>query len=160
MSGNDLAMLTSMRPLAFIAAVAVSACASPQPALFDPATTTVAIDRTGGLEPAPAAGSTCILGQETYTYVIATETLTWSICRAPTPDGVYTQVPGQANLSTSEAAALLDVLRALQPPKEGCSSDAHATYTFSTPHGAVIVDNGICMAGDNDVSDALYAITG
>lgn len=145
------------------ALVACAACAeTPNPtatnAVFDPATTMVELDRSGGLEPTPGAGSTCVPGTQTYTYVIATAVLTWSACSAPTPDGVYNMVPGQATLTAAQADDLVGALGALQKPMQPCGSDVTEKYTFTTPHGATTYQNGVCLDGDDAVLNVIFTV--
>jgi hypothetical protein len=127
--------------------------------VFDPTTTMVEIDRSGGLLPAPGPGSTCVPLTQQYTYVIAIGVLTWSVCQAPTGSNVYSTVPGQATLTGTQAVALLTALQGLSPPPYACGSDVNETYTFTTPHGVVTVDNGACLQGDDAVMTALYGVT-
>jgi hypothetical protein len=130
--------------------------------VFPPTTTVVELDWSGGTSslPAPGPGSTCMPLTAQYVYVIATGELNWSICQAPTPGGTYSTVPGQATLTAAQADALLTALRGLSQPAQACGSDVIETYTFTTPHGAVTVENGACLQGDDAVWAAIYAVTG
>jgi hypothetical protein len=131
--------------------------------VFAPDTTTVTIHLAGGLGPAPGAGSTCFPDLEDYTYVIATATLSWSVCTAPTPGGVYHLLPGQATLTAMQVNDLLTALHALEAPdlpaNEACGGDFQEVFTFASPTGTKTYSTADCLEGDTAVLDAIYAVT-
>jgi hypothetical protein len=128
--------------------------------LFDPETTTVVLETSSDPIPAPAPGSTCTPFQAQYTYAIANATVSWSVCAAPTPDGVYNLTLGQVTLSATQISDLDDALQGLQLSSlEACDTSALDVYTFTTQQGAMTYDD-TCMQGDEAVQDAIYTITG
>lgn len=146
-----------MRPH-FVAILVCAGC-STQPssnAVFPATATSLQLHVAGGLAPMPAAGSTCTPADDSFTYVIATEMLSWTECSSPTAGGVYAFVPGQATLDDDAAAQLVDALQALAPPPQPCGGDFSATLVFATPAGDTTVNAAECLVGYSEMTDAIY----
>ena len=131
----------------------------PSSGVFPATTTRFSLDVSGGLQPAPAAGSTSTPGIESYRYVLATRTLSWSACTAPTPGGVYSMQSGQRTLDQPTANQLLAELNALATPPQACGSDVNATFVFTTPGGDQTTSNAACLIGFNAVDATLGTAT-
>lgn len=127
----------------------------PSSGVFPPTTTELTLDVSGGLQPAPAAGSTCTPGIESYRYVLATRALSYSECTSPTAGGVYTMQAGQRTLDQPTANQLVAELNALALPPQACGSDVQATFVFTTPGGDQTTSNAACLIGFNDVEATL-----
>jgi hypothetical protein len=149
-----------MRPyLVAVLACAAGCAAQPPTGLFPSDTTSVSLHEIGGLVPQPAAGSTCIPSDASYSYVFATHVLTSRVCSSPTAGGVYAFAPGQVTLDDGTATQFTEALHALEPPPSPCGSDFHATLVFSTPDGDQTNDAAECLVGYNEMASVLYTAT-
>jgi hypothetical protein len=144
--------------LLFIAIVACTvgcAAQSTNNGVFPSTATSLELHVAGGLAPMPATGSTCTPADDSYTYVLATQVLSWTECSSPTAGGVYAFVPGQATLDDAAAAQLVDALQALEPPPQPCGADFSATLAFATPGGETTFDSAECLVGYSDMVNAI-----
>ncbi len=136
--------------------ILVGCAQQPTSGVFPSNATSVDVHETGGLIPAPAAGSTCTPGDDSYTYVLATHLLSWHECSSPTVGGVYAFVVGQATLDDGTDAQLVDALHALEAPPQPCGSDVSSTLVFATPGGDMTNNAAECLVGYNDMMSVFY----
>jgi hypothetical protein len=157
-AGRVLATIATMRLHFVVVLSCATGCgqSSAGSAVFPSTATSLELHVSGGLEPAPGAGSTCRPGDDSYTYTLATQVLSWTECSSPTTDGVYSFTPGQATLDDAAAAQLVDTLQALEPPPQPCGADFSATLVFTLPGGDMTLDAAECLVGYSDMVNAIY----
>ena len=143
-----------MRFLAFsLLAFGCTTNASSDP--FSSDTTEIAISRTGGLAPTPAAGSTCAPMDDRYTLTVASHILAWQFCAAPANDQVYSPVPGQRTLSDAQFEQVTTSLHGLTGPQPGCGGDLIDQIVFTTPTTHTTLDRANCLGNEGAVFELL-----